>query len=186
MSRTYQDILTEADEHFDRVVSEQSEHLLCRKGCSLCCYGLFEISAADVSLIVEAFGRLPGPDRDRLLENARRLAVEPLSGLGPAEKEQFFARTDSVPCPALDEAGACTIYESRPLVCRTFGLPLREGSRFIGDICELNFTEASRDEMERAAWDLEREDVLGTEDEFTIPEAILLAARMLGGHDPHR
>ena len=30
-----------------------------------------------------------------------------------------------------------------------------------------------------AAWDLQWEDELGPEDEFTIPEAIVLAARML-------
>ena len=83
-------------------------------------------------------------------------------------------------CPALGEDGACAIYDSRPLVCRTFGLPLRDGPRFIGDVCELNFTTASRKEMETAAWDLQMEDVLGPDDEFTVPEAILLAARLHG------
>ena len=52
--------------------------------------------------------------------------------------------------------------------------------RYIGDICELNFTDASQEEKEAAAWDLQWEDVLGAEDEYTIPEAIVLVARMRG------
>jgi Fe-S-cluster containining protein len=45
-------------------------------------------------------------------------------------------------CPALDEQGACLIYERRPLICRKFGIPLynprRPGRVFA---CELNFRE---------------------------------------------
>ena len=63
-------------------------------------------------------------------------------------------------------------------VCRTFGLPLRDGSRYIGDVCELNFEDATFDQKESAAWDLQWEDELGPEDEYSIPEAIILAARM--------
>jgi Fe-S-cluster containining protein len=103
-----------------------------------------------------------------------------LRDCSPIEKEQFFDRTASTPCPNLDENGACLMYEHRPLVCRTFGLPLRNGDRYLGDVCELNFTSASAAERETAAWDLQWEDELGAEDEFTVPEAIVLVARMRG------
>jgi Fe-S-cluster containining protein len=96
------------------------------------------------------------------------------------EKESFFDRTASTECPNLNGAGECMIYEHRPLVCRTFGLPLRNGERYLGDICELNFSEATDDEKLRAAWDLQWEDILGPEDEYTIPEAIVLIARARG------
>jgi Fe-S-cluster containining protein len=72
------------------------------------------------------------------------------------------------------------IYDSRPLVCRTFGLPLREGDRYIGDVCELNFNEATDGQKLESSWDLRWEDELGPEDEFTVPEAIVLAARLRG------
>ena len=71
------------------------------------------------------------------------------------------------------------MYEARPLVCRTFGLPLREGDRYVGDVCELNFNHASDADRLRAAWDLKWEDILGPEDEYTVPEAIVLANRLL-------
>src|SRR5436853_3382410 len=85
----------------------------------------------------------------------------------PMEKEAFFDRTASTPCPNLNDAGECMIYEHRPLVCRTFGLPLRDGNRYLGDICELNFTAATDAQRLDAAWDLQREDALDPEDEYT-------------------
>jgi Fe-S-cluster containining protein len=72
------------------------------------------------------------------------------------------------------------MYEHRPLVCRTFGLPLRNGDKYLGDVCELNFTQATQEEKSAAAWDLQSEDELGVEDEYTIPEAIVLMARLRG------
>jgi len=101
-----------------------------------------------------------------------------LRDCSPAEKKAFFDRTASTPCPNLNERGECLMYEHRPLVCRTFGLPLRDGERYIGDICELNFREAGQPLREAAAWDLQWEDALGVEDVYTIPEAIVLIARL--------
>jgi Fe-S-cluster containining protein len=96
------------------------------------------------------------------------------------EKNAFFERTASTACPNLNDRGECLMYEHRPLVCRTFGLPLRNADEYIGDVCELNFTDAPQVDREAAAWDLQWEDALGAEDEYTIPEAIVLVARMRG------
>jgi Fe-S-cluster containining protein len=109
-----------------------------------------------------------------------RRAMEILEAAGPRDDRQaFLDKTDDVACPNLDESGLCMMYEHRPIVCRTFGLPIRDGANYIGDICELNFTEATQAEKDRAAWDLQWEDVVGP-DELTIPEAIVVAARMRG------
>ncbi|HSN67602.1 MAG TPA: YkgJ family cysteine cluster protein, partial [Thermoanaerobaculia bacterium] len=173
----YKEILTAADRFFSKVAGEQPAALACRVGCTLCCHGLFEISAADVSSIAQGVAALD-PDARRALIARAEAVIEAtdhpaLRECTPAEKEAFFARADDVACPALDPGGACLIYEHRPLVCRTFGLPLRDGAKFIGEECELNFLDASRQEREAAAWDLQWEDELGPEDEFTIPEAIV-------------
>ena len=106
-----------------------------------------------------------------------------LRDCSPLEKEAFFDRTAQTPCPNLNDRGECVLYEHRPLVCRTFGLPLRNADDYLGDVCELNFTTAQDREKESAAWDLQWEDELGPEDEFTIPEAIVLIARMRGWLD---
>jgi Fe-S-cluster containining protein len=181
---SYKSVLKRADEFFSGVLAEQPGNLQCGRGCSLCCYGLFEIGSADVPLIAEGLAELHPRRRAMIVRRARQIVEESghpdLRECAPDEKEAFFEKTAATPCPNLGEAGDCLVYEHRPLVCRTFGLPLRDGDRYIGDICELNFTTASAAERESAAWDLQWEDVLGVEDEYTIPEAIVLIARMRG------
>lgn len=178
----YRDILTAADRFFSKVAAEQPAALACRLGCTLCCHGLFEISAADVSTIAQGLEALD-PETRRAVAERAEAAIEAsqhpvLRECTPEEKETFFARADDLPCPFLGATGACTIYDHRPLVCRTFGLPIRDGAQFLGEECELNFEGATEEERERAAWDLQWEDELGPEDEFTIPEAIVLIERV--------
>ncbi|HEX9163277.1 MAG TPA: YkgJ family cysteine cluster protein [Thermoanaerobaculia bacterium] len=181
---SYKRVLSRADQFFASVMAEQPENLQCGRGCSLCCYGLFEIGSGDVPMIADGLAGLHPMRRKRIIRRAVEIIAESrhpnLRECSPVEKELFFNRTASVPCPNLSDAGECMIYESRPLVCRTFGLPLREDERYIGDICELNFNEASDEEKTRAAWDLRWEDEIGPGDEYTVPEAILLAARLRG------
>ncbi len=180
--KPYKSILARADQWFASVMALQPENLQCGRGCSLCCYGLFEIGSCDVPLIAEGLAALHPMSRSRIIRRA--LAIVEASGHPnlreclAEEKEEFFDRTESTPCPNLDDSGACMIYESRPLVCRTFGLPLRDGRKYVGDICELNFNDSSDKDRLAAAWDLQWEDVLGPEDEFTVPEAIVMVARM--------
>ncbi len=149
----------------------------------MCCHGLFEIGAADVALIADGLRELDARTREELVtraETALDAGMQPhLRDCAEDEKEAFFDRTDAMPCPALDSEGSCLIYEHRPIVCRTFGLPLQEGATYLGQECELNFTGASRAEKKGAAWNLEWEDILGPEDEYTVPEAIVLGALFL-------
>lgn len=180
---SYRRVLLQADAFFAKVMSDQPENLQCGRGCSLCCYGLFEIGSGDVPLIAEGLARLHPMRRRKIIRRAEEILVATahpnLRECSPEEKEAFFDRTSELACPALSESGECLMYESRPLVCRTFGLPLREGERYIGDVCELNFDAASDEQRLAAAWDLRWEDVLGPEDEYTVPEAIVLAARVM-------
>ncbi len=182
--QTYKGILGHADKFFASVMESQPESLQCGRGCSLCCYGLFEISSADVPVIAEGLAALHPARRKKIIRRAQEIiettAHPSLRESSPDEKAEFFDRTASVACPSLDESGACMIYESRPLVCRTFGLPVKNGEKYIGDVCELNFTAASDEQKNAASWDLQWEDALGPEDEYTVPEAIVLAARLRG------
>lgn len=43
------------------------------------------------------------------------------------ESEQLSKRFDTWPCPALEQDGSCGLYEFRPLVCRSMGVPHDEG-----------------------------------------------------------
>jgi Fe-S-cluster containining protein len=181
---TYTSILDRADAFFRSIEKAQPKNLQCGRGCSLCCYGLFEIGSGDVPLLADGLATLHPKRRAMIIRRAQEIVTSTahpdIRDCSPAEKQKFFDRTAATPCPNLNERGECLMYEHRPLVCRTFGLPLRDGERYIGDICELNFREATQAQREVAAWDLQWEDVLGAEDQYTIPEAIVLIARLRG------
>lgn len=51
----------------------------------------------------------------------------------PEEKsEQLIERFDTWPCPALEQDGRCGLYEFRPLVCRSMGVPPDDGDSVSG------------------------------------------------------
>lgn len=178
---SYRDILEHADRFFRDVAAARPEQLQCN-GCSLCCYGLFEIGAADIPVLAEGLAALHPSRRAAIIRRAVAIVAQSrhpnLRECSPIEKEDFFERTSTTRCPNLSDEGRCLVYEHRPLVCRTFGIPLREGDRYLGDVCELNFKTATDEERAASAWDLNMEDALGQEDEYTIPEAIVAIARM--------
>lgn len=183
MSDSYLAILRRADTHFDEVRTRLGRHLECRLGCTGCCHGIFEISGADVAIISDALRAADPATRELLVTRSREILdtfdAPAIRDCDTSEKAAFFERAGDVACPALADDGACRIYERRPLVCRTFGLPVREGRDYLGQECELNFIDALLAEKESAAWDLEWEDAAAAEDQFTIPEAIVLASLFL-------
>ena len=179
----YRDILDRADAFFHQVAKGQPEQLQCN-GCSLCCYGLFEIGAADVAVIAAGLARLHPARRNMIVRRAAEIVEASdhpdLRECTPKEKDAFLRRMASTACPNLSDEGRCMIYEHRPLVCRTFGLPLRDGNRYLGDVCDLNFRTASDHEKIEASWDLRWEDAVGADDQYTIPQAIVAIARLRG------
>lgn len=182
---SYRRILKHADEFFRSVMQSQPQNLQCGRGCSLCCYGLFEVGAADIPVLADGLQKLHPMRRRKIIRRAVEIIAESrhpnLRESTPAEKDEFFNRTASTACPNLNGSGECMVYEHRPLICRTFGLPLRDGDdHYLADVCELNFNEASDDERLAAAWDLRWEDQVDPADEYTIPEAIVFIARTRG------
>ncbi|MBA2663283.1 MAG: YkgJ family cysteine cluster protein [Bradymonadaceae bacterium] len=104
------------------------ERLQCRMGCSACCVD-------DLSVFEVEAARIQA-EHAELLEQARG--------------------RERGGCAFLDEGGACRIYESRPYVCRTQGLPLRWLELGDGvdevvefrDICALNETSEPIESLE--------------------------------------
>lgn len=92
----------------------------CHAGCDACCRHL-SVFAVEAAALREALGRLSGEDAARVREGAANTAPED-------------------PCPLLQD-GLCRLYEARPIICRTHGLPLllqRDGENCI-DFCPENF-----------------------------------------------
>ncbi|MGP8248090.1 MAG: YkgJ family cysteine cluster protein [Bryobacteraceae bacterium] len=107
--------------------------LLCRLGCTDCCMGPFPISPLDAQRLRNGLAQLAATDpaRARQITARAQAAAERLRTLSEEA-------TENDPCPVLDPAsGACDLYPFRPLVCRTFGPPLRmpEGGFAVCELC---------------------------------------------------
>jgi Fe-S-cluster containining protein len=131
--------------------------LVCRKGCTQCCIGVFAINQLDAARLRRGLAQLAVRDpeqaaavRQRARDSVRRLAREfpgdPATGLlGDTKKElqRFEAFANEEPCPALDpDEGTCDLYESRPMTCRVFGPPVRaEDGLGVCELCYNGFSE---------------------------------------------
>lgn len=130
MIEPYRQLIESVDSMTARLSSRYAEHLVCRSGCSGCCHhhlSVFAVEAATVGAAIEA---LPEPLRVQLNEQARKTL-------------ELEARGESAICPMLVD-DRCSVYESRPMICRTQGLPLlieAEDGEAEVDFCPLNFTD---------------------------------------------
>jgi hypothetical protein len=116
------ELFARVDAFFTRVEARHPGGLTCHAGCDDCCRRRFSVTALEAEVLAEGLARLP-PDARAAL--ARRAA----DGGDPA-------------CPALEPDGRCAVYASRPLICRTHGLPIRFASPRslpVVDACPRNF-----------------------------------------------
>ncbi len=146
-----EDLHAEVDREAALVAAHHAGRLECRRGCSDCCIDGLTVFEVEAQRIREACG-------------------ERLRGEAPHPEGA---------CAFLDREGACRVWEHRPYVCRTQGLPLswheetEEGEILEHrDVCELNLAVGPLDELEHEA--------LWTIGPFELRLAAL-QARLFGG-----
>ncbi|HEY5973909.1 MAG TPA: YkgJ family cysteine cluster protein, partial [Geobacteraceae bacterium] len=127
--------LAQVDVWFSGCMASLPNQIVCGRGCSGCCRGLFDITLLDGALLAEGFAQLSETVRnDVLAKAAERLAgLEKLwPELAPpftlnhrpeADWERLMPDDDETPCPLLANDGSCLVYTHRPLTCRLHGLP---------------------------------------------------------------
>jgi len=136
-------------------------HLVCRPGCSQCCIGVFPIAHEDGARLREGLEALTETDPERAARIRARVAdslirLDPwfpgelATGILNEDHEAailFEEFANDEPCPVLDfEHGTCGLYEHRPILCRTFGPPMRTEEGNLAT-CELCFIHASTEEI---------------------------------------
>ncbi|WP_439182205.1 YkgJ family cysteine cluster protein [Carboxylicivirga taeanensis] len=120
----YKALLEEVDTTTLKLWDEHQNNMACKKGCDMCClnFDVFPIEFDYIKQQVEA------------------LYPDVLSQQAPEKLGEK--------CVFLNEH-RCSIYEARPIICRTHGYPLlymnEAGDQWELSHCELNFTTVDED-----------------------------------------
>lgn len=131
-------------EQFQQKVAPKFEgKLVCRAGCDSCCRQDLSVFGVEAAVIEAHLPTLP-------VETQNRVRLRALRG----ESCAFL----------LD--GMCAIYEVRPAICRTHGLPVWIEGRV--DCCPMNFADGSLEQVARV-------DLLDVEKLNTVLAAVEMA-----------
>jgi Fe-S-cluster containining protein len=118
--QNYANLVEKVDSLCRGIEKEYLENIACRRGCDGCCrhISVFPVEAANLALALQ---RLPQDAREHIRGKSRSASPDGL-------------------CPLLED-GACLLYSSRPIICRTHGLPIltREFGKPAIDFCAKNF-----------------------------------------------
>jgi Fe-S-cluster containining protein len=147
--------------------ARSGDWLKCRPGCSQCCIGVFPIRWQDADRLRDGLVALAETDPERAAR-VRARTTSALTRLDPwfpgdvatgvlgdsyEEAILFEEFANDEPCPALDlDHGTCDLYEHRPVLCRTFGPPMRTEEGNLAT-CELCYIGATTEEIARCELD---------------------------------
>jgi Fe-S-cluster containining protein len=159
------DLVQIVDASLSEAALRAGPHLVCRPGCTQCCYGAFRINALDAERLRAGMTtlRVSNPSAAQAIETRARAwlaehgpafpgdAATGILGTSAEDEEQFENFANDAPCPALDlPTGLCAVYAWRPMTCRVFGPPIKtadeNGAEGLGH-CELCFTTATPAEV---------------------------------------
>ena len=138
--KNYSLFLRLTSEQFNKAT--QMNQVSCLRKCHECCSsGFFDITLLDALHIRDSLKKVPAPIRKRVVDRANE-QLDILEKKGAFSRKDPLLKTlasiDSISrrsakmrCPALDDNGACLIYEFRPHICRIFGPTVRGQRRAV-------------------------------------------------------
>lgn len=140
-------------EFFLKVNEKYKSEMACKSGCAKCCYVSLSVFQTEAYRIIEWVMSLD-PTAKNNLRNILLQAEQPKgkNTKNIAEKPCVFLRDDR-----------CAIYDARPTICRTQGLPLQykvtekeKEVQLVVDHCPLNFPDSEQFPDKNAWLDLDR------------------------------
>ena len=136
------------DHWFQRATAALLGKVPCRLGCTSCCIGPFPITLLDVQTLQQGLAGLPPDHRHRIEQRAigqttqmetafpQLTHTDLLDTWSDQAIDRLVTEFHDQPCPALGADGRCGIYDHRPLVCRSMGIPTEDGGLTHG-ACEI-------------------------------------------------
>ena len=119
----YNNLKNEIDIHSNKLEKEHTKQMQCKKGCDMCCM--------DYSILPVEF--------HSILNDLKETKLIPETLAEAKDNECIFLINH-----------VCTIYNQRPIICRTHGLPLlfmNENNEWELSACDLNFTDFNFEEF---------------------------------------
>ena len=120
----YIKLVEKVDAFSDKVLREYADEIVCNKGCSSCCAKVLSFFPVELLYIVD-YIKNNDVDIQLISDNIKAIEENKLHS-----------------CPFLDN-DECIIYDVRPIICRTFGLPamveVDDDNKAELLICEQNF-----------------------------------------------
>ena len=115
----YHSLVAKVDDLCRGIEDRLGAAITCHDGCSSCCLAISVFPVEAVAMI-EAANRLPAEEFQHL-------------------KQHLASWSEGEACPLLAD-DRCLLYEARPIICRTHGLPilLVEGEERRIDVCPRN------------------------------------------------
>jgi len=125
------------DETISTHFSTHKKQPPCKKGCSSCCSQFFEISEVEYAIIDDGLHSL-SPEAQSRIKMKSQVLVDLFADTWSTFYDDYFSDSTNqlhdeayyqrperfevnMPCVFLSDDGACEIYETRPMVCRTTG-----------------------------------------------------------------
>jgi Fe-S-cluster containining protein len=140
--RRYTALAERADRLFLAAAESHPELIKCQAGCDECCSVYFELSLIESFYLSGIFRTaIDTSNREKVLARAREaeflfkkarrlLKVVARTDVSRGEQTQNAAAKLKIQCP-LNEAGACALYDHRPITCRLYGTPQKIGDRTV-------------------------------------------------------
>lgn len=134
----YEAIVAEVDAVFKKFETEMPDLVKCGKGCSDCCYALFDVTLVEGMYINARFNeKFSGMERSAILDRAdkadrqihklKRKVYKASQEGRPVNDILMEVAKARVRCPMLGDDDLCAIYENRPITCRLYGVPTAIG-----------------------------------------------------------
>ncbi|HSA05776.1 MAG TPA: YkgJ family cysteine cluster protein [Candidatus Gastranaerophilales bacterium] len=111
-------LLTALMPTLDQFFEIQKDYIKCKIGCSHCCQrGYYPVTNVEAKLIKACFENIEDCIKAQIVEKAEKINIERALFVANGNDILNFKYT----CPFLAE-DKCSIYEYRPIICRTQGL----------------------------------------------------------------
>lgn len=135
--QNYKEFLLKVGNLVNELVNQYQEEINCKINCCDCCNNLINISIIEASYLRMGFDISSDEIKNKILEN--------ISNLNDLIEHESLPKTNIV-CPLLFKQ-KCLLYEYRPVVCRTFGLPMIDEKTGKIATCHKNFVSLRDKEM---------------------------------------